>query len=123
MSPLFGIGVTSSSFQSVGSSPVLIEMLNSFVTAGVMLVVVALSILAEIWSGPLDFVGSMLQMRSKTSSLVQSRSSGQFSLPGIENSLILMGDSGMVKFLAKHSKKNFINFKLFNIFPGGGGTP
>ena len=48
-------------FQSIGSSPVMIEMLSGFVTAGVILAAVALSILAEILSGPLDFVGSMLQ--------------------------------------------------------------
>lgn len=48
-------------------------------------------ILAEIWSGPRDFiVGSMLQMRLNTSFLVQSKSNQneQFSLPrvGILNS-------------------------------------
>ena len=67
---------------------------------------VALSILAEIWSGPLDFVGSMLQMRSNTSSTVQSKSTGQFSPPRVENPFLSIGDSGIVKFFAKHSFSN-----------------
>ena len=93
--------------QSVGSSPVLIEMLNTSVTAGVMLVAVALSILAEIWSGPLDFDGSILLMRVNTSSSVQSKSAGHFSPSRIENSPISIGDAGVVNIFVKHSFNNW----------------
>ena len=50
--------------------PDLNDMLKSFVTAGVMLPTVALSILADIPSGPFDFVISMLDMRLNISTSV-----------------------------------------------------
>ena len=49
-------------------------MLKSFVTAGVMLPTVALSILADIPSRPFDFVISMLAMRLNTSTSVHNSS-------------------------------------------------
>ena len=75
-------------------------------TAGDILDAVALSILAEIWSGSLYFVWSMLQMRSNTSSTVQSNSTGQFSPPRVENPFLLIGDSGIEKFFANDSFSN-----------------
>ena len=72
-----GIGVTRASIHSFGNLPDLINMLKSFVTAGVMLPTVALSILADIPSGPLDIVISMLDVRVITSTSVHNSSSGQ----------------------------------------------
>ena len=75
--PGLGIGVTRVSFHSYGNLPDLIDMLKSFVTTGVMLPTVALSILADIQSGPFEFVISMLDMRLNTSISVHNSSFGQ----------------------------------------------
>ena len=74
-----GIGETCEAFHSSGSSPSLMEMLNSSVTAGVILNAVFLSILAEMSSFPLAFVVSSVESRLYTSSSVQRKSVGQLS--------------------------------------------
>ena len=48
------MGTTKDDFQSVGSLPLAIDMLNSLVMAGAMLYEVAFNILADIPSGPFD---------------------------------------------------------------------
>ena len=74
-----GIGETCEGFHSSGSSPSLMEMLNSSVTAGVIHNAVFLSILAEMSSCPLAFVVSSVESRLYTSSSVQRKLVGQLS--------------------------------------------
>ena len=54
----FGIGTTEEVFHSFGTSPSLIDLLNSIVSPLAILVAVALSMVAEISSGPLALVVS-----------------------------------------------------------------
>ena len=58
-----GIGETRETFHSSGSSPSLMEMLNSSVTAGVILNAVSLSILAEMSPCSSAFVVSSVESR------------------------------------------------------------
>ena len=66
-----GIGVMRACFQSEGSSPTLIEMLNSLVTAGVIHWAVSFNIFADKPSGPLALETSNLDKYSYTSSSLQ----------------------------------------------------
>ena len=59
-----GIGVIWAFFQSEGSSPTLIEMLNSLVTAGVILCPVSFNIFADKPSWPLALETSNLDKYS-----------------------------------------------------------
>ena len=71
-----GTGDTLAVFHSSGSSPRLMEMLNSWVIAGVMLRAVSFSIRADISSWPLDLVVFRVDSIRYTSSLVQSKNAG-----------------------------------------------
>ena len=53
-----GMGVTTDIFAAFGNVPVFRERLNKLVTVGVIVTAVALSMRAEIPSGPLAFVTS-----------------------------------------------------------------
>ena len=65
------------SFQELGRTPVERDMLNSLVRLGTMVSTVPLSIFAEIPSGPVDFAGSRLRIRSNTSASLHSSSGGK----------------------------------------------
>ena len=54
----FGIGIMNDIFAACGNVPVFRKRLNSLVTTGVIVTAVALSMWAEIPSGPLAFVTS-----------------------------------------------------------------
>ena len=54
----FGTGTTTDDFAALVNDPVLIDKLNSLVTTGIIAAAVALSIRAEMPSGPLAFVTS-----------------------------------------------------------------
>ena len=69
-SPFFGMGATKDDFQSVGSFPLAIDMLNSLVMAGAMLYEVDFNILADIPSGPFDLETSREPNINSTSSSV-----------------------------------------------------
>ena len=62
---------------SSGKTPRLIDILNSFVTAEVILEAVFFSILVEISSWPLDLVVSRVESISNTSSSVHINGSGR----------------------------------------------
>ena len=72
-----GIGTTQDVFQLEGKEQLVIERLKSLTSTGAKLQATPLSILAEIPSGPLDFVVSSVDKRPKTSCSVQRSSSGQ----------------------------------------------
>ncbi len=59
MPPSSGIGTTLDIFHAAGNWPVVIERLNSLQSEGAILVAVALSILADMPSGPLLLVTSI----------------------------------------------------------------
>ena len=65
---MFGMGVILDIFYSSGSSPSEIDVLNSLVTASVILRAVFWSMIAEIASSPLDLVVSSERRRVYTSS-------------------------------------------------------
>jgi len=71
-----GTGDTLVIFHSSGKTPRLIDILNSFVTAEVILRAVSFSILVEISSWPLDLVVSRVESISNTSSSVHINGSG-----------------------------------------------
>ena len=73
--PGLGIGVTRASFHSFGNLPDLI--VEEFCDSRGNAPTVSLSILADIPSGPFDFVISTLGMRLNTSTSVHNSSSGQ----------------------------------------------
>ena len=99
----FGTGTTTVDFAAWGNDPVLIDKLNSFVTTGVIAVAVALSIRAEMPSGPLALVTSRDVRRNRTSSSVQRSCSGQ-EFGSISIDWTSMGDRGgreLLKLLTK----------------------
>ena len=70
------MGTTEETFHASGNIPVDMEILNNFVSDGVMLWAVPFNILAEMPSGPLALLTSRDANMSNTSSSVHKKSSG-----------------------------------------------
>ena len=82
MSLGFGMGTMFEFFQSEGNDPVLMDILQIFVSDGEICSAVSLNILAEIPSRPLALATSRVIKSSVTSDSVHRISSGQSSARG-----------------------------------------
>jgi len=101
---------TRETFRSSGNSPSLMEILNSSVTAGVILNAVSLSILAEM-SCPLAFVVSSVESRLYTSS-VQRKLVGQLSGEVCGRSFSVSTGKEWLKFFTKEALRRFAFSRL-----------
>ena len=95
------MGTTKDDFQSVGSFPLAIDMLNSLVMAGAMLYEVDFNILADIPSGPFDLETSREPNINSTSSSVQRRYDGHNEGPVSGRSSQASGGSDRLKSIAQ----------------------
>ena len=98
----FGMGTTEETFHASGNIPVDMEILNNFVSDGVMLWAIPFNILAEMPSGPLALLTSRDANMSNTSSSVHKKSSGHSFIPSLLK-LSPLDKGGWA--LLKHSEK------------------
>jgi len=108
------MGTTRDDFQSFGSLPLAIDMLNNLVMAGAMLWEVDFNILADMPSGPFDLETSSDPNINNTSSSVQSRYDGHSEGSVSGRSSGVSSGSDRLKCCEKHypSRAAFSEFEL-----------
>ena len=102
------MGTARDDFQSFGSLPLAIDMLNNLVMAGAVLWEVDFNILADMPSGPFDLETSSDPNINNTSSSVQSRYDGHSEGSVSGRSSGVSGGSDRLKCCEKHCPKHVL---------------